>query len=114
MLIYGHFTKTANQKVALVAAILSSKVYLEYISKNNFQYQILKVLLQMSSEQAARCKCKTYSIFFFCIEDYTVKHMEAHRTNQLTTKRKKNQPKPKKTPFLRILRLQDCSKDSRF
>lgn len=67
--IYPNFTKTANQKVALVAAILSSKVYLEYISKNNFQHQIVKVLLQMSFEQAARCKFKTYSIFFFCIKD---------------------------------------------
>lgn len=67
--IYHYFTKTANQKVALVAANLSSKVYLEYISKNNFQHQIVNVLLQMLSEQAARCKFKTYSIFFFCIKD---------------------------------------------
>lgn len=38
--------------------------------------------------------------------------MEAHRTNQLTTERKKNKPKTK--TFLRILRMQDCSKDSNF
>lgn len=68
ILIYHNFTKTSKQKVALVAAILSSKVYLEYISKNNFQHQIIKVLLQMSSEQAANVNLKHTVYFSFALK----------------------------------------------
>lgn len=43
----------------------------------------------LSKQQDVNLKHTVYFSFALKIQDYTVKHMEAHKTNQLTTKRKK-------------------------